>query len=153
MDPSNYSQCVSQNYAKITKIMNTTIEKLNEIQKGKDNLGVSDFIVIFLHWNLAEIFFCFVEKIHIFKFSSWNEKNSNQDMICTCLSIFQFWWKKLILRCFFIHSESILIHTYYLPKYIYFRNSKFRKMRFLWQSLPEWDSLSIGVQPCFWHTN
>jgi len=39
MDPSNYSQCVSQNYAKITKIMNTTIEKLNEIQKGKDNLG------------------------------------------------------------------------------------------------------------------
>ena len=47
MDPSNYSQCVSQNYAKITKIMNTTIEKLNEIQKGKDNLGVSDFIVIF----------------------------------------------------------------------------------------------------------
>ena len=49
MDPSNYSQCVSQNYAKITKIMNTTIEKLNEIQKGKDNLGVSDFIVICLH--------------------------------------------------------------------------------------------------------
>ena len=43
MDPSNYSQCVSQNYAKITKIMNTTIEKLNEIQKGKDNLGVSDY--------------------------------------------------------------------------------------------------------------
>ena len=47
MDPSNLSQCVSQNYAKITKVMNTTIEKLNEIQKGKDNLGVSDF---FFHY-------------------------------------------------------------------------------------------------------
>lgn len=51
MDPSNLSQCVSQNYAKITKVMNTTIEKLNEIQKGKDNLGVSDFFffIIFLY--------------------------------------------------------------------------------------------------------
>ena len=44
MDPSNLSQCVSQNYAKITKIMNSTIEKLNEIERGKnDDIKVSVF--------------------------------------------------------------------------------------------------------------
>ena len=52
MDPSNLSQCVSQNYAKITKVMNTTIEKLNEIQKGKDNLGVSYFFSLFFYTEI-----------------------------------------------------------------------------------------------------